>query len=246
MNSNNTQNPKRNSKFIKISSVKALGNKLEVKLDYSKDVGKYFFKNHFEVYYDKNIENVDESVLSIPAVCVVIHIAWATGADLYVEKLDETFLGCLHKIRKVCEGLYPKWSSSGDIYVKESIVNKFNNKQTALLYSGGLDAIVSYIRNKDQKPMLISVLKFEDSSHKDSYSNRLRMVQQKFANQERTEINFIKSNVWDLTSDTLNDRLLADDFSSHNWWGGVSHRLVWLGLCAPISVDKIGKILHAS
>ena len=98
-----TQDAKRNSKFIKISNVKASGNKLEVKLEFSKDVGKYFFKNHFEVYYDKNIEGVDESILSIPAVCVVIHIAWATGADLYVDKLDETFLGCLPKIRKVFE-----------------------------------------------------------------------------------------------------------------------------------------------
>ncbi len=230
----------KDSRFIKISSVKASGNKLEVKLEFSKDVGKYFFKNHFQVYYDKNIEGVDESILSIPAVCVTIQIAWATGADLYVEKLDETFLGCLPKIRKVFEEFYPKFSSSGNIHVKEQIVNKFNNKQTALLYTGGLDSTVSYIRNKEKKPILITLLKPSNSNYL-----KIKKSLKKFASEEGIEIRFIESNVWDI-SDTTNNFLLGQEFETKDWWGHVSHGLIICGLSAPLTTERIRKVLLAS
>jgi len=133
------------SNSIKISSVRASDNKLLVELQISEEISKFFFKNNFEVTYDKNIENIDESILSIPAVCATVPIAWASGTDLYAEKLDETFLSSLPNIRKVFEGFYPKFSSSGNIHVKKIIANKFNNTQTALLFSGGLDSLVSWL-----------------------------------------------------------------------------------------------------
>ena len=237
----------KNSKFIKISNVRATDNKLEVKLDFSKEVGKYFFKNHFEVYYDKNIGNVDESILSIPAVCVVIHIAWATGADLYVDKLDETFLLCLKKIRKAFEKNFPKFSSSGDIHVKEPIVNKFNNKQSALFFSCGLDSLASYKRNKDQNPILITILSVNKSNHLVEFNNDLKNLIQKFAKQEGREIHFIRSSLTNFTrNDIINDRLLCRDFKIINWWQDVAHGFIRLGLFAPLAVHRIGRVLVAS
>ena len=126
----------KNSEYIKITKVKASKNKLKVELTLSKNIKKYFFKNNFEVCYDKNIENIDESILSIPAVCPTVQIAWATGADLYVEKLDRTCFFFLRKIRKVFEDYYPKFSHSGDIHIKKIISNEYSNKQSALLFSG--------------------------------------------------------------------------------------------------------------
>jgi len=236
----------KNSKFIKISSVRASDNKLEVKLEFSKEIEKYFFKNSFEVTYDMNIEDVDESILAIPAVCATIHVAWATGADLYVEKLDETFLSSLPKIRKVFEGFYPKFSSSGNIHVQKIITNKFNNTQTALLFSGGLDSLVSYITHKDQHPILITLLKPGNSKYNKEYHNKVRDFHRKFAEQEGLDIQFIETKMTDELSDTLNNRLLQREFKVYNWWGGASHGLIVLGLCAPLTVKRIGKVILAS
>ena len=237
----------KNSKFIKISNVTASGNKLEVKLEFSKEVAKYFFKNHFEVYYDKNIENVDESILTIPAVCATVQIAWATGADLYVDKLDETFLSILPKIRKVFEGYYPKFSSSGDIHVKEPIVNKFNNKQSALFFSSGLDSLDSYKRNKDQNPILITILRIDKSNHLIKYHNDIRNLVNNFAKQQGNDVHFIRSQLWNFVSnDIINDRLLCRDFKISNWWEDVSHGFIRLGLLAPLTVKRIGRVFTAS
>ena len=230
-----------NTKSIKISSVRASDNKLQVELEISEEISKYFFKNSFEVTYDKNIENVDESILTIPAVCAVVQIAWAIGAELYVEKLDETFLSSLSKIRKVFEGFYPKFSFSGDIHVQKIIANKFNNKRTALLFSGGLDSIVSYIMHKDEHPILITLLKTGNSNY-----NKIKDFHIKFAEQEGVEIHFIEGNMWEDDSDTINIQLLKSEFEIVTWWGKVSHGLIIWGLCAPLAVEKIGKIIFAS
>ena len=246
MDSNKSQNPKRNSKFIKISNVRATDNKLEVKLDFSKEVGKYFFKNHFEVYYDKNIGNVDESILSIPAVCVTIQVAWATGADLFVKKLDKDFLSSLPNIRKEFQRFYPKFSSSGDIHVEKIITNKFNNKQIATLFSGGLDSIVSYITQKDKHPILITIQKSTTSPHNKDYDSKMRNLHQKFAEQEGLRIHFIESDLPATYSDTLNHQLLAFDFETKDWFGYVSYGLVTSGICAPLTGEKIGRVVLAS
>jgi len=234
------------SNSIKISSVRASDNKLLVELEISEEISKFFFKNSFEVTYDKNIENIDESILSIPAVCAIVPIAWASGADLYAEKLDETFLSSLPNIRKVFEGFYPKFSSSGNIHVKKIIANKFNNTQTALLFSGGLDSLVSYITHKDQHPILITLLKPGNSNYNKEYHNKVRDFHRKFAEQEGVDIQFIESNLWGYTSDIINNRLLGDEFKIKGWWGHVSHGLIIWGLCAPLTVERIGKILLAS
>jgi len=233
----------KNDKSIKITKVRATDNKLEVELTVSKKISKYFLKNHFEIYYDDNIENVDESILAIPAVCATVQISWATGADLYVNKLDKTLILSLKNIRKLFEEFYPKFSSSGNIHVKKIISNKFNNKETALLFSGGLDSLVSYITHKDQNPILITLLKPGMSTFNYGYHNKVRKFHQKFADHEGLEIDYIESTIMDELSDTLNNRLLARDFGVHNWWGGVSHGLILLGFCAPLTVKTIGKIV---
>ena len=246
MNTNKTQNMIENSEFIKISNVRASDNKLKVILNFSKKIAKYFLKNSFEVYYDKNIENVDESILSIPAVCATIQIAWASGADLYVEKLDETFLLSLPKIRKTFKEFFPQFSSSGTIHVKKIIPNKFNNQQSALLFSGGLDSLVSYIRNMEQHPILITLLKGDNFTINSKNHVRLRNWYQKFAAQNGIEIHFITSKMWNISSNTINTGLLASDFEIDDWWENVSHGLIILGLCAPLTVESIGKVLFAS
>ena len=235
-----------NSEFIEISSVNAINNKLEVKLTFSKKMSRYILKNGFEIFYDKNIDNVDESILTIPAVLSTIQICWATGADLYVKKLDETLLMFLKKLRKVFATYSPNFSDSGNIYVEEIISNKFNNKQSALFFSGGLDSLYSYVRHKDQNPILITLLKGNDSNRLDKFDNDLKNLIQKFSEQEGLENHFIRSMLWNPTGNKIiNTRTLGHDFKV-NWRADIASGFIALGLVAPITVERIQKILYAS
>ncbi len=236
----------KNSEFIKISSVNAINNKLEVKFVFSKKMSKYFINDSFYVIYDKNIENVDESILSIPAVLAVIPIAWATGSDLYVEKLDETCWLYLKKIRKVFKETYPQFSSSGSTHVQNIIPNKFNNKRSALFFSGGIDSIDSYKRNKDQNLILITILHVDSSNNLGVIGNDKKIVTQKFSEQEDTEIHYIRSTLWGHSEhDFINSNLLTHEFKIV-WWTYAAYSFIQWGLVAPLTVENIGKILYGS
>jgi len=236
----------KNSEFIEISSVNAINNKLEVKLAFSKKMSRYILKNSFEIIYDKNIDNVDESILTIPAVLATIPISWATGADLYVKTLDETCLMFLKKLRKAFEGYHSQFSTSSQIHVQKIVSNKFNNKRSALFFSAGLDSIDSYKRNKDQNPILVTLLEVDESNRLDKNNNGIKNLTQKFAEQEGLDIHFIRSMIWNFSRNKIiNDHNLDHDFKV-NWWLDVAGALLDFGLVAPITMERIGKIMLAS
>ncbi len=231
---------------VEITHVRAVGNKLRIKLDLSTNIKKYFLKDNFVVHYDKNIDDVNESILTIPPLFIIAPVAWAAGADIYVEKLDQTALNSLHNVRQVFQGWYPKFSPFGRIYVNNLISNRFNNKQTALLFSGGLDSTTSYIMHKDEHPTLITLIRGENSSYEDEYYNKVKNAFVNFAKNEAVDIHFIKTDVWDTYSNLLNNKLLTREFGVIDWWTKVSHGLMLLGLSAPLTVEKIGTLYIAA
>lgn len=236
-----------NNAYIKIANLETSNNKLIVHLDFSEDISKYFTGNHFIVEYDKKIENVDKSILSIPAISITVTVAWATGADIYVDCLDKTYLDALNRVEAVFREWFPQFSFSTKIHVKNIIPNKFDNKKYGLLFSGGLDSITTYIRNKEKKPILINIWGADNASpmyKKDEYWNKVRNKLLSFANQDKTDIHFIKTNAGEF----INNKLLTEKFceSEGDWWVTVSHGLVLTGLTAPITVKGIGTLLMAS
>ncbi len=236
----------RKSEFIEISSVSVNDNKLEVNLAFSKKMSKYFHKNSFQIIYDRNIENVDDSILSIPAVLGTIQIAWAVGVDLYVEKLDETCLLNLKALKKAFEAQYPQFSTSSKIHVQKIVSNKFNNKQSAMYFSGGLDSLVTYIRHKDQNPLLITLLQVDESNNLKKSFKEQRNLCQKFAEQEGLDIHFIRSELFsDPYNYVINTPLLSSEFKI-KWMSEIASSFIFLGLIAPITVENIGKIILAT
>lgn len=236
-----------NNAYIKIDNVEASNNKLIVHLDFSEDVGRYFLKDYFVAEYDKKIENVDKSILSIPALSTVITIAWATGADVYMECLDKTYLEALDRVEAVFREWFPQFSFSTKMHVRNIRSNEFNNKRYAMLFSGGLDSLTSYIRNREKRPTLISVWGADNASpeyKKEVLWSKFRNKLLGFANQEEVDIHFIKTN----TGELINDKLLTQEYGEFEgeWWEVVSHGLIYTGLSAPLTTDGIGTILVAS
>ncbi|MGH9921161.1 MAG: hypothetical protein ACRD38_00255, partial [Nitrososphaerales archaeon] len=242
----NNERVKQSTQYIRISQARAVGSKLVTKLDLSENIKKYFLKDNFVVEYDKNIDHIDESLLAIPPLFVIAPVAWATGADIYVEKLDQASFDSLHKVRQVFQEWYPHFSSYGRMYVNKLTSNKFNNKHPALLFSGGLDSTTSYIMHKDEHPILITLLRGETSSYEAEYYDKVKNTYLDFAKNEGVEIHFIKSDVWDRQSNVLNNRLLARDFRVTHWSTKVSHGLIFLGLSAPLTVQQAGTLYIAS
>jgi hypothetical protein len=231
--------------YIRISQVKAVDNKLIIKLDLSEDVRHFFLRDNFVLHYDKCIDDIDESILTIPPLFVVAPVAWAAGASVYVNRLDRSALNSLLRVRPIFRQWY-NFSSSGTIVAKDLVDNKFNNKQKALLFSGGLDSTASYIQHKEEYPTLITLLRGETYPYEDAYYNKVKNTFRKFAKEEGIKIHFIRTDLWDTHSNVVNNELLTRQFGVLEWWMKVSHGLMILGFSAPLTVKNIGTVYIAS
>ena len=222
-------------KYINIEDLSVHENRILVRLSCSKNIQKYFMSNSLYVEYDKNIDEVPDSILQIPAVSGIVTLAWLTGADVYVKELDAAYLDSLQRIRTAMKGMYPEFPFS-EIYADEIILNEFNNDGYGLLFSGGLDSVTSYIRHRDKKPSLIHCLVRENQFK----ANIEHLIN--FSTQENVTINVIKTNIYDI----LHALLISSQFGI-DWWPDVAHAIVLTGLRAPLTQkSNIGTLLIAS
>ena len=234
-------------KYICIEELKIRKNIIVSKLSFSKDVKKYFLSNYFRVEYDRNILNVSPSILHIPAISNLIPIAWAIGADIHVKELDETYLNCLHKIKSVMMRWYPDLSFSTNIEAEDVVQNRFFNKEHGLLFSGGLDSTVSYIRHITKNPKLIMVWGADIRLDRERFWRKIRNQYKIFADNENVKINFVKANMRQFMNENLLNLDFGNFLTDFSWWGAIHHGLGLVGLCAPLSVtEHLGTIFIAS
>ena len=218
-------------KYIK-PILEVTGNKLTIKIDCSENIKKYFLTDYAYVEYDQDMTNIGKSILYIPIVSNIITMAWAVGADIYVEELDKTFMGSLSTIKHVFEKWYPQFSFSTNLYVENVISNHFNGEGYGLLFSGGVDALTSYIRHKDKHPDLF--MSWDMTLPIKKFSNRSK--------QQWNNVHHIKTNM----QQVIHQKLLSREFKVGEWNENISHALRLLGLSAPLTTKGIGTVLIAA
>lgn len=229
-------------KYIKIQKPKIVNRRVIVsELLCSQAVKKYFRSNRLIAEYDRSIVGLDPGILQIPAVAGVVTVAWAVGADVYVEELDKAYLESLNKITTVLKRLHPNFPFS-DINVENVASNRFQNTDSGLLFTRGIDSITSYIKHRNDKPALIYVwgaeVRFDD---KEKW-RKVRSMLSDFAGRESAKLHVIRSNIPRID----NRHVLSREFGL-DWWLQVSHSIVMTGLCAPLaSVAGIKTLLFAS
>lgn len=140
--------------IIKLESLNAVNNRLTCKLGYSDGVKKYFLTDKFFFAYEGiNINTVDESILVIPVLSIVMSIAWAVGAQVYINKIDESYLESLKRVENTFKHFYPQFSYMSKIHAGNIVSNTFSNHGTGLLFSGGIDLLTAYARHKGERPL---------------------------------------------------------------------------------------------
>jgi len=229
-------------KYIKITDIAVANNKIETKIEYSENIKKYFLTDYFYVEYDQDITSVGKSILYVPIVSNIITVAWAVGADIYVEELDKTYLDSLSKIKQVFKKWYPQFSFSTNLYVGNSVSNQFNGGGYCLLFSGGVDSLTSFIKHKDKHPELFTVWGTDIPVYENDFWEKVRIRISRFSNREGVNVHFIKTNMQQL----LNQSLLAREYQLAGWWGPVNHGLMLLGVCAPLTTKGIGTVFIAA
>lgn len=122
------------------------------------NISKLLKKQELWIDYGSPINNIPESILTIPFISIMLPLIWVSNATLWITKIDRTFYDATFKLRRAYSDLYPNFSLKGKIIPSYIIDNYLPIKNDGfMLFSGGLDAHTSYIRNIDIIKQLINI-----------------------------------------------------------------------------------------
>ena len=146
-------------KKIIVDKVKVASNRIEVYYSIQGEIDKYFNQDEkFWVEYTEDISSVPESIAVIPFVCNVLPIAWLSDAELVVNELDEEFYHSLFEVKHGYMLLSRMLEFKGKVTINHIINNRYETtKQSAVLFSGGVDAFTTLFRHLDENPVMITL-----------------------------------------------------------------------------------------
>ena len=191
---------------------------------------KYFSMNNaFYAEYDVDVSSVPPSIAVIPFLSSVMPIAWFLGFDVYVDDVDKDFLESLDEIKIVLSSDWSDKHLSGELKATHIQKNTISGSRYMMLYSGGVDALTTYLLHREQHPDLVTILGADIPVNDDQQWEDLL----NFINAEELLVQNrkyrVKCNFRDFY--TYNVDLLVD----MGWWGKVQHGLALLGVNAPLS-----------
>jgi hypothetical protein len=235
------------SPFITINDLEIVKKRgLLFSLSFSKSLRKYFASD-FWVTYDQDVSMVDPSLLYVPAVANLLPLAWATGVDIEVPVIDETFVGAVEQIQRVFRGWYPRLPFTTRVRAERVVSNRFEHTGYGMLFSGGVDSTATYILNREKSPVLIMLQGADLPHYNEKLWRTVRHTYRRFARENGVEIRFVTTNMRTFLHEDLVQATFGRFFSDPaTFWGNLQHGVAMLGLCPPISVtESIGTLFLA-
>lgn len=218
-----------------VKAINRRGNRLEFDYDITGEWRKYFeLSKKLWIEYNRGMEQVPESVAVIPLLCDILPIVWLCDAELTVPSLDQDFYENLPGVKKGYMDMYPMLSFNGRLTVSEVVENaRPNAKETAALFSGGLDAYTTLLRHLDEKPSLLTVWGADiRADDRESWEKAERHAKEA-AESYGLEYLPIHTNFREIIVDSELNRLAAK--SGDNWWHGLQHGIGLLSHAAPLA-----------
>jgi len=198
---------------------------------------KYFRnENHMFIEYNFGVEDIPKSILSIPFVSNVIPLMWITDSAIELDELDESFFECLNDLKAAYQAMFPSVKFNGAIMPKNIVSNSYvHEKEAASLFSGGLDALTTFIRIKDKNPLLITEYGWYENEI--TYSDVWEADKQNavdFGKRYGLDNILIQSNYGTF----LKAEEIDIDFKrklGDSWWHGLHHGLAIISAAIPIA-----------
>ncbi|UTF55459.1 hypothetical protein [Natronosalvus rutilus] len=231
--------------LIHIDTPTTDGRTLRTTVRPSSDLARFFTGNPLEVTYDVDLESVPDSLLVVPALAQVCPVAWAAGADVYVDTVDATFVSALEDVQAAMLEMYDFLEGS-DLYAREVVDTRVSsddsddeNAESGLLFTGGVDSTCSYVRHREEEPTLISIRGWTITPNRSADEQWGHLVDRVtgFAADRGLETAFVEANMLSFLDHPM---LLAHykRYVDGGWYSSVGHGLGLLGLCAPLAAAR--------
>lgn len=199
-------------------------NKIIYEYSVSDDLKRYFNSNDYFIEYPFDIENIPDSILSIPFVSNLITFSWLFDVELNVSELDKDFFECLPTIEENFRIMHKDAKLTGKLIVKNLKSNILELKNSASFFSGGIDATSTLISNVDTVSKLINIQGSDIDVYNYTVSNKVKKSLKKIADSFRKDIIFIKSSFRKIYKYKNIDKEV-NIYLHDNYWHALQHGL---------------------
>lgn len=231
---------------IKLDKTIVENNRVDYFFSIDGNLQKYFkLSNNLFLEYNYDITDIPNSILDIPFVANVIPLVWITNSLIFIDELDKAFYEGLNNVKAAYQKMFHSIKLGGEIVVGKIIDNTYiPENEAASLFSGGLDALTTFIRIKDKKPFLITEYGWHENEIKSSEvweSDKENAVD--FGKQYGLNNILIQSNYCTFIIAANIDydfkRKLGD-----SWWHGLHHGLAIISAAIPIAFKLKMKCIY--
>lgn len=231
-----------------LEEIVVVKNIVEYKFSITKGLEHYFNTKKLVVEYGVDLSDVPVSILTIPFVACLIPITWLTNSVMWVKELDKTFYDSIPRIKYAYQDLYPHYPLEGRFVAARMIPTTFEVKKEALLlFSGGVDAHSSYIRNKEKRPLLCNIQGwYKELENNDLAAEADERDIAQFALGNDLDFEYVRSNFATIINTTTFNKKIGVCLRD-SWWHGFQHSMAFISIAIPIAyLYGIKEIIIAS
>ena len=181
---------------------------------------------------DVDLEQLNTSICTIPFIMNVIPMVWVSDQKWVIDIMDADLYYSLEKIKKVFKFFYPSLNWDGQLVPRVLVKNKcvHNNYDCAALFSGGLDAVCTSMRNYGKKQLLITICGSDVQVNNENMWQSVKDRCIEFGQNYCHDNVFIRSNFAILS----NPNLAKVTPEIKNWWGNTLQSLGYTSLTMPL------------
>ncbi len=237
--------------WLRIDSIVRVDKTIRISFNASNEMKRYFNTFSFD-YSCEGAECIPNSILVIPFVCNVIPLVWLTDSVLYLKELDSSFYKSIDDFKRGYTQMYPMLSFRGDVQVESLEYNEYVPERNLVLFSGGVDALTTTLRHKDENIELLTLWGSADFPLDDDRGWSIQWDNIQYnASQLKLTPHFIRTNFYEFIPSWGDDyyKLIqaVGNRAEISWWHEIQHGIGIIGHAAPYAyIKKVGIVYIAS
>ncbi len=197
----------------------------------------YFTTDTLFVKYHHSVENVPVSLLNSIFVSSILPLMWLTDTIMWVDEIDRTFYDCILRLKAAYQDLYPHYPLKGRFVAANPRSNHYEvQRECLLLFGGGIDAHVSYLRHRAEKPVLCNIQGWygDRPDEKSAAAAADKRDISEFAAKEGVAFAFVESNFAMLVNNDLFRKKIQKKLGD-SWWHGFLHSMSFISIAMPLA-----------
>lgn len=221
---------------ILLKEIKCTRNLVEYHFKVTGKLKSYFTTDVLFIEYQEDMTSVPNSILVAPFVASILPLMWMTNTVMWVTEIDKTFYDAVIRLRDAYQRLYSHVNLKGNLIPAYFVENHLTSqRESLLLFSGGLDANCTYVRIHQTKPLLFNIQGWYSMlSDVDRAAEADIRDVQSFALKEGVESTFAKSNFAKVVNEAMWLKKIRPNFGD-SWWHGFNHSMAFISIAIPLA-----------